>query len=385
MDSVQLKADDKKFLMSTYARQDLAVASGKGCRVYDFEGRSYLDLVGGVATCLVGHTNPKVTQAISEQAGQLLNISNLYYSKPQVELARKLCELSGLSKCFLCNSGTEANEAALKLAQAATGKKKIIAFKNGFHGRTLGSLSATWKPKYREPFSPLSPAVEFVEYGSLPLLESALSSQTAAVLIEPVQGEAGVVLPPPNYLESVASLCKNSGALLIVDEVQTGNGRSGRYFAYQHSKISPDIVTTAKGLANGVPIGACLSNLEFKTSMHGSTFGGNSLSCAAANATVDFILSNNLMQNATDTGNYFMQKLRELKESGSSIQAVRGIGLMIGVDLKEEKAKAAVAACLSRGLLINNTSERTLRFLPPLTLSRNEVDEAIAILSEVLK
>ena len=379
MDAEKVKALEKEHIMQTYGRFDLVLERGEGCRVYDAKGKGYLDFIGGIACVPAGHSNPKVAAAITEAARTLLNVSNLYYSVPQVLLAEKLSSISGLQKCFFCNSGAEANEAALKLAKRATGKTDFIACNHAFHGRTHGSLSATWKEKYKAPFRPLVDGFTFVEYGDPGAMEKGITQKTAAVIVEPIQGEAGIIVPSDDYLPSVAKICRERGVLLIVDEVQTGNGRTGKFFAYQHSGILPDIVTAAKGLANGLPIGACLSSLEFGRGEHASTFGGNNIACAAANATMGYILDNKLMENAAKQGGYIMAELRKIP----NVKEVRGKGLMIGADIGAD-AKKIADACMRNGLLINNVTENTLRFLPPLTVSRGEAGEALGILAGVL-
>lgn len=385
MKANEIKQMEKKHIMQTYSRFNLIVDHGKGCYIYNKDGKKYLDFLGGIATCSVGHGNKKVAKAIEKQAKKLINITNLYYTEPQVELAEKLSKLSGLKKCFFCNSGTEANEAAIKLAKKITKKKKFIAFKDSFHGRTTASLALTWKEKYKKPFKPLGLDVIFVEYNNIKALEKAITDNIAAVIIEPIQGEAGIILPDKGYLKKVEQLCHKNKILLIIDEIQSGNGKTGKFFAYQNENIKPDIVTIAKGLANGVPIGVCISNLDFDKSEHASTFGGNNLSCAAANATIDYILKNKLMENAVKVGNYFMKKLNGLKNKYKIIKKVKGKGLMIGVELKENKAKEITEKCLEKGLIINNATDNILRFLPPLIVTKKEVDRAIGILEEVLK
>jgi len=374
---------EEEHVMQTYTRFKIVVESGKGCYVYDKEGKKYLDFLGGIATCSVGHGNKEVAKAISEQAKKLIGISNLYYTEPQAVLAEKLSKLSGLKKCFFCNSGAEANEAAIKLVKKITGKKKFIAFEHCFHGRTAGSLAATWKEKYKTPFLPLAPDVIFVEYNNIAALENAITPEIAAVIIEPIQGEAGIIVPDEGYLKKLSELCKKNNVLLIADEVQSGTGRTGKFFAYQHEGIIPDIATLAKGIGNGVPIGVCISNLDFDKGNHASTFGGNNLCCAAANAVIDFIEKKKLMDNAVKIGNYFMKKLSKI--DSPLIKKVKGKGLMIGVELNEDKAKEIVDKCLEKGLILNNATDNILRFLPPLIVKKKEVDEAIKILEEVLK
>ena len=379
METEKIKESEKEHVMQTYGRFDLVIDKGKGNYVFDKEGKKYLDFIGGIACVPVGHANKKVTKAISKQANKLIQVSNMYYTEPQVELAEKLVKLSGLKKCFFCNSGAEANEAAIKLAKKITGKKEFVVCEHAFHGRTHASLAATWKEQYKKPFVPLVEGFTFVEYNNVDAIENAINDNTAAVMIEPIQGEAGIIVPSEDYLQKVAEICKKKEVLLIIDEVQTGNGRTGKYFAYLDSGIEPDIVTTAKGLGNGVPIGACISNLDFDKGNHASTFGGNNLVCAAANATIDYILDNKLMDNAVKVGDYFMKKLKSLPK----VEKVKGKGLMIGVDIDGDALKVA-KGCLEKGLLLNTATEHTLRFLPPLTIKEKEVDEAIKILGEVL-
>ncbi len=385
MEVKDIKELEKKYIMQTYTRFNLVVDHGKGCYIYDKNGKEYLDFLGGIATCSVGHGNKQVVKAISEQAKKLINITNLYYTEPQVELAKNLAKLSALGKCFFCTSGTEANEAAIKLAKKITGKKKFIAFEHSFHGRTTASLALTWKEKYKKPFEPLMPDAVFVKYDDINALEKAISPDIAAVVIEPIQGEAGIIVPSSGYLKKVSEICREHGILLIVDEVQSGTGKTGKFFAYQHEGIKPDIVTIAKGLANGVPIGVCISDYDFDKGEHASTFGGNSLSCAAALATISYIEENGLMQNAAKVGDYFIKKLNQLKNKYKIIKKVKGKGLMIGVELNENKAKETVEKCLEQGLIINNVTDNTLRFLPPLIIGKKDVDKAIKILEEVLK
>jgi len=384
MKSEEIKKNEEKYVMQTYGRYDLVIDHGKDSYVFDKKGKKYLDFITGIACVPVGHANKYVNKAILKQAKKLTQVSNLYYTETQVILAEKLVKLSGLGKCFFCNSGTEANEAAIKLAKKVTKKKKFIAFEHAFHGRTSSSLAATWKKKYKEPFEPLGLDVKFVKYNDIQELEKAISKDIAAVIIEPIQGEAGIIVPSDGYLKKVWNLCKKKKILLIVDEVQSGNGKTGEFFAFLHENIKPDIVTTAKGLANGFPIGVCLAKkgIDFDKGNHASTFGGNSLACAAANATIDFIIKKKLMKNAVKVGNYFMEELEKL--DNKKIKKVKGKGLMIGVELKKDNAAEIVKKCLEKGLLLNNVTPNVLRFLPALNIKKKQVDEAIEILDEVL-
>lgn len=378
-EATQLEA---KYIMHTYKRSAILLQSGNGMYLTDSTGKQYLDFVGGIATCLIGHGNTEFAKAISKQAGALVNVTNLYYTEPQLLLAEKLCKLSGGEKVFFSNSGTEANEAAFKLARLCTKKKKIISVQGGFHGRTFASLSATYSEKYRTPFEPLVPDFQIVE-DNLEAIEKAIDSDTAAVIIECIQGESGVKMHSNEYLKQLRELTLKKNVLLIIDEVQTGNGRTGKFFAYQHSGIKPDIVTLAKGLANGVPIGATIATgtLDFSPGLHGSTFGGNSLACSAANYTIDYVLKHNLMQSASKVGAYFMQKLLSL--NSPLVKEVRGQGLIVGVELNVH-GKEIVNKCRKKGLLVNCTAETTLRFLPPLIVTKNEADKCIDIISGVL-
>ncbi len=381
----KLKQLEQDHIMQTYKRIDLLLQKGDGCYVYDQAGKKYLDFIGGIATCPVGHSNPAVTKAIMEQAERLISVSNLYYTEPQIHLAQKLSKLSGLQKTFFCHSGADANEAAIKLAKKVTGKKAFIAFKNAFHGRTTGSLALTWKQQYKQPFLPLAPHVQFADYNDVASLRALITDDTAAVIVEPMQGEAGIIVPSDTFLKAVREVCNEYGVLMIVDEVQTGVGRTGRFFAYQHFGIKPDIVTVAKGLANGLPIGACLSDLELGRGDHGSTLGGNNLSAAAALATLDYIEEHDLMKNAETVGGYLMEKLQALQKTTPLIAEVRGRGLMIGIELAQPVAAKVCQLAQQQGLICNPVTETVIRLLPPLIVTKQQVDEAVDILAEALQ
>lgn len=381
MDPDELKQLEARHVMQTYKRFDVVIKSGDGCYVYGHDGKKYLDFIGGIATCTVGHANPAVTKALADQAAQLTSVSNLYYTEPQVRLAKKLAELSGLQKCFFCHSGADSNEAAIKLAKRVTGKTEFIAFENSFHGRTTGSLALTWAPKYREPFMPLAPPVKFAKFGDIDSVKKLINDQTAAVVVEPIQGEAGVVVPKPGFLKELRELCDQAKILMIIDEVQTGVGRTGKFFAYQHEGILPDIVTTAKGLANGLPIGVCLSNHDFGAGEHGSTLGGNNLSIAAALATIDYIEEHHLQDNAREVGDYLMSQLKTL----DAVSEVRGQGLMIGAVLKTDNAKDIVNRALGEGLLCNAVAPNAIRLLPPLIATKEQADECVDKLKRAMQ
>jgi len=377
---------EKKYLMHTYSRPEFVIDHGKGCYVYDKDGKKYIDLVSGIATCPIGHGNKKLANVVKDQIKKLTNPSNLYYSEEQVILAEKLAKLSSLDKCFFSNSGTESAEAAIKLARKHTKKPGIISTKHGFHGRTFGGLSATWKEKIRQPFKPLLSNFKHVDYGNAIAVEKAIGKNTGAVIVEPIQGEAGIIVPPKGYLKQLREICDKHGILLILDEVQTGCGRTGKFFAYEHEKIKPDIVMLAKGLANGIPIGATIAKEEiassFKPSDHGSTFGGNPVACAAANFTVEHIIKNKLIENAKKQGDYFINKIKSLK--ANNVKEIRGKGLMIGLNTKTD-AKDIVKKCNKKGLLINSPEDNILRFLPPLIITKKEIDASVRILSSAIK
>ncbi len=369
-----------KYLMNTYKR-NICLEKGDGCYVYDEKGKKYLDLIGGIATCSVGHANPDIIKAVSNQSKKMINASNLFYTIPQVMLAKRLAELSGMSKCFFSNSGTEAVETAIKLIRKTTGKSKIIAMKGCFHGRTMGSLSATWNPKFKKYLGNLLSGFVHVDFGDIEALKKEIDKNTAAVMLEPIQGEAGIIIPPEGYLNKVDNICKENDVLLLVDEVQSGNGRTGKYFCFQHFNLDPDIVTVAKGIANGLPLGVTISKegIDFEPGDHGSTFGGNNLCCAAALKTIEFI--EELMPKVEEKGNYFISKLKTIKSD--KIKEVRGKGLMIAVELNE-KGENIVNKCAEKGLIINCVQKNILRFLPPLTITKGEIDIATEIIGEVI-
>lgn len=383
--SDDLKQLDDAHIMPTYKRHDLILEKGQGCYVFDNDGKKYLDFIGGIATCTVGHANPAIVKAITDQANKLISVSNLYYTEPQILLAQKLSKLSGFKKVFFSNSGSEANETAIKLAKKVTGKKEFIAFVDAFHGRTTGSLALTWKPEYKEPFAPLTPSVKFAPYNDIESLATLVSDDTAAVIVEPIQGEAGIVVPDATFLSELRKFCTSHHILMIIDEVQTGVGRTGTFFAYQHDDIKPDIVTFAKGLANGIPIGVCLSDYGLARGDHGSTLGGNSLSAAVANATLDYIERHDLMNNAETVGDYLMDKLRELQKTVPLIESVRGQGLMIGIVLREPEAARIVQLSMDHGLLCNAPDPSVIRLLPPLVASKEQADECIGIFEKVMQ
>ncbi|HEY8346663.1 MAG TPA: acetylornithine transaminase [Symbiobacteriaceae bacterium] len=394
MGSAELIEQTNTYLMATYGRYPIALVRGQGARVWDADGKEYLDFLGGIAVSVLGHCHPAVVQAITEQAQTLLHASNLYYTQPAAELARLLVENGGLDKVFLCNSGTEANEAAIKLARKYQFRKghkekyRIVSLTHSFHGRTLGSLAATAKPAIQEGFGPMPEGFDYVEAGDVAALKAAVGERTAAVILEPVQGEGGIHVLSPEFLRAAREACDEAGALLIFDEVQCGVGRTGTFFAYQRSGVRPDIITLAKGLGGGLPIGAVCATAEaasgFQPGDHGTTFGGNPVACAAAVATLRTILAERLWERAGEMGEYLMNGLRALQQRYPSlVREVRGLGLMIGVELTIPGA-AVLARCHERGLLANVTAEKVLRLLPPYIITKEEADRAVAIIGEAL-
>lgn len=393
MDTKAIIALSQQYVMDTYKRYPVAFVRGEGCYLYDAEGKRYLDLLAGIAVNGLGHGNPKIAAVVAEQAAKLIHTSNLFYVQSQAELAQKLCEHSFAGKAFFCNSGAEANEAAVKLARKHQKKAKgpdcfsIVAMEKSFHGRTLGMISATGQDKIKKGFEPLLPGFTHVPFNDLPALRAAVTPQTCAVLVEPVQGEGGVSFPTENYLRDVKALCEENGALLILDEVQTGLGRTGKLFAYQHSGVEPDILTVAKSLGTGLPIGACLATdavaATFEPGDHASTFGGNFLVCEAAKAYLDILLQPGFLEGVNRVGNYFLEGLRTLQKKHPVIREVRGKGLMLGATLSVPGAPVVLEG-LKRGLILNCTQDTVLRFVPPLILSEKEADEGLAVLDGIL-
>jgi acetylornithine/N-succinyldiaminopimelate aminotransferase len=385
----------RQYLMDTYARYPLALARGQGTRVYDVEGREYLDFIAGIAVNVLGHCHPKVTLALQQQANRLIHTSNLFYTEPQVRLAQALVTRSFAGKVFFCNSGAEANEAAIKLARRwahekdGAGRYEIVSMLNSFHGRTLATLTATGQEKVQKGFEPLPEGFRYVPFNDAEALSQAVTAKTAAVLLEIVQGEGGVQVVTPAFLKACREISRERGALLILDEVQTGIGRTGRLFAYEHFGVTPDVMTLAKGLGGGVPIGACLATDDvakvFTPGSHASTFGGNPLVCAAALAVLEAILEDqDLLSQCTRLGEYFMKGLQELQGRCPAVTAVRGLGLLIGVEVTVD-ARELVHDLRKRGILANATSERVLRFAPPLIVTHAEIDRVVTTLGDVIE
>ena len=372
MNITEVKEREATYIMPTFGREIL-LTRGEGSYVWDSEGNRYLDLVAGIAVCSTGHCHPAVVEAIQEQAKTLMHCSNLYYIPHQALLAEKLVTLSGMAKVFFTNSGTEAMEAAIKLARIRTGKHAFIACENGFHGRSCAALACTHKPEIREPFGPLQPSCTFVPYGDAQAIKEAITSDTAAVILEPVQGEAGVIVPPLSYLADVRKICDEAGVLLILDEVQTGMGRTGAWFAYQYAKITPDIITLAKGLGSGFPMGAVLARegLQFEKGEHGSTFAGGPIACAAGCATIDVL--KDLIADVPRKSLLFAELLKAHNP--------RVYGLMIGISIGDRCPDIA-AYCAKHGVLVNCAAHGNLRLVPPLTISDSEIMEACHVINE---
>lgn len=396
METKQIIEESSTYIMNTYARLPLVARKGRGLTVWNPEGKEYLDFVGGIATNVLGHCHPNVVVAIQKQAQRLLHVSNIYHIEPQIKLARLLVENSFASKVFFCNSGAEANEAAIKLARKYAvehlGKDRSVTItaKGSFHGRTYGSLSATGQEKFHKGFEPMLQGFVNVPFNDLAAIGRAIDKHTCAVLLEPIQGESGVRMPDEDYLKGVRRLCDEHGILLILDEVQTGMGRTGKLFAHEHYGIMPDIMTLAKALGGGAPIGAMLATEKvaqsFKPGDHGSTFGGNPLACAAAVATLETVLDSGiLLDQCTRMGEYLKEKLLKMKdEFPTVVMDVRGKGLLVGMELTHECAPI-VKACLERGLMINCASGNVLRFMPALIVQPKEIDQMIDILEDVME
>jgi len=392
MDSRQILKLTDKYVATTYARFPVALVRGKGARVWDADGKEYLDFVGGIAVMSLGHSHPAVVRAIQQQAKRLLHVSNLYYTAPQSELARELCRHSFADRVFFCNSGAEANEAAIKLARRhgaawLGGRYEILSTHNSFHGRTLATLTATGQEKVRAGYDPLPQGFRQVPYNDLAAMEAAIDEKTVAVLVEPIQGEGGVVVADENYLRGLRELCDRHGLLLIFDEVQVGMGRTGKLFAYEHYGVEPDIMTLAKALGGGLPLGAMLAKEKvarsFVPGSHASTFGGNPLVCSAGLAVLRTLLQGGALKNCARMGRLLLKGLKGLKGRFSWIREVRGKGLILGMELERDGSKIVVD-CLQAGLLINCTAQNVLRLLPPLTSGRKEIDRGLAILEKVL-
>ena len=383
---------EHKYFMHTVERTPVTLVRGEGARVWDEDGREYLDFVGGWGVDSLGHCHPVVAEAVAGQAQTLIQTSNQFYTIPQIRLAELLVENSCLDKVFFGNSGAEANEGAVKLARRygkryLNGAYEVITTSGSFHGRTLAMVAATGQAKFQEPYLPLSLGFVNVEYNNVEAIKAATTGQTCAVMLEPLQGEGGVNLPDDDYLTAVRKWCDQKGILLILDEIQTGMGRTGTLFAHEQYGIEPDVMTLAKGLASGIPIGAILAKDKasvFTPGEHGSTFGGNPLACAAGYATLKFIIDHDVAGNAEKVGQYLASGLEKLKQKFQFITDVRGRGLLLAIGFSSDIAPPVVMACLDRGLLVNKLKPNALRFMPPLIIGNEEVDEGLGILDRAL-
>lgn len=394
MNTKQVMALDKKYIMNTYARLPVVFVKGSGAKLWDADGNEYLDFVGGIGVAAVGHAHPYVAKAVCDQAGQLIHASNLFYTEKPAVLAEKLVAMTFPGKVFFANSGAEANEAAIKLARkyardSDLGSHVIITAEQSFHGRTLATLAATGQPEKHEPFKPMPAGFIQAEFNNINALEDAATAGLAAIMLEVVQGEGGVNVADPSYVERAREICDESGALLIVDEIQSGMGRTGKMYAYEHYDIDPDIVTIAKGLGGGVPIGAVIASSKvhevFEPGDHGTTFGGSPLAAAAALAAIQAMEDEDMMENADKMGAYLKSCLEDLRRAIDCVLEVRGLGLMMALELKRPVAGEIVLDCLKRGVVVNKTSATTLRFLPPLIITRDDIDALIKALAASLE
>ncbi len=377
---------ESKYTSGVYTKRPVAIVRGEGAHLWDSDGKEYIDCVGGQGSANVGHANPAVVRAIAEQAARLTVATEVFYNDQRAQLEQKLVSLApkNFNRVFLCNSGTEANEGALKFARYHTGRKEIVAFMRGFHGRTMGALSATWEAKYREPFEPLVPGFKHVPFENLAKADQAINENTAAVILELVQGEGGVRPASRTFVDGLARLCRERGALLIVDEVQTGFGRTGKMFASEHFGLEPDLMAVAKSIAGGLPMGAILIGDQIRTlepQIHGNTFGGNPLVCAAANAALDFIVGQNLPARAEELGAHTMGLLKRIESP--LIREVRGLGLLLGVELKV-KVTPVLQALMERGVLALPAGPNVLRLLPPLVIDKRDLEEVVTQIEFVL-
>jgi acetylornithine/LysW-gamma-L-lysine aminotransferase len=380
---------EERCMAHTYSKRPVVIVKGRAATVWDAAGREYLDCMGAYGVCVVGHCHPRVVDAIQRQAARLIACHSSLYNDARSTFLQKIVDITPteLSRAFLANSGTEAVEAAIKLARKYTGKPGILAFMGGYHGKTFGSLSATWNKKYRMPFEPLVPGFTHVPYGKAERVRAAITRETAAVLVEPIQGEGGVRVPPAGFLQELREICDEKDVLLISDEVQTGFARTGKLFACEHFDVVPDVMCLAKAVGGGVPMGVTVAREDVMAALtlgtHSSTFGGNPLSCAAAAAAVDVILEERLPERAARLGAYFMKALEGLQQKYSMVREVRGMGLMIGMEFRFD-VYSLILGALEQGVLILDAGRNVLRFLPPLVISREQLDHVVAVLDAVI-
>ena len=389
MNREQTILTEQNHMANVYAKRPVVIVKGRGDLLWDQDGKEYIDCTGSYGSCIVGYCHPRVVQAIKDQSEKLTSCHGFMYNDSRSDLLQKIARIvpRGLQKVFLSNSGAEAVECALKLARKFTGRKEIIAMMGAYHGKTFGALSATWDKKYRDPYLPLLPGIRHVPFGNIDKLEESINAETAAVIAEPIQGESGVRVPPEGFLKELRELCDEKNVLLILDEVQTGFGRTGALFAFEREGIVPDITCLAKGVAGGVPIGLTLSKNEIMSSLkvgeHSTTYGGNPLACAAAAATIDVLEQENLPERARVEGEYFISKLNQLRDRHKIIREVRGRGLMIGVEARFEVLDLILGS-LEKGILVLDAGRNVLRFLPPLVITRSHIDRTIEVLDEVI-
>jgi acetylornithine/LysW-gamma-L-lysine aminotransferase len=382
--STQIQALEDQYTSGLYTKRPLVIVRGDGARLWDADGKAYIDCVGGQGAANLGHANPQVLQAINAQAAILISCPEMFYNDQRALLEQRLCQISGFPRVFLCNSGTEAVEAALKFSRLITGRQGIIATMRAFHGRTMGALSATWEKKYREPFEPLVPGYSHVAYNNLPALQEVVNEKTAAVILEVVQGEGGVTPGQAEVLLGAQAVCKERGAMLIIDEVQTGFGRTGKMFAFQHYGMQPDLVCLAKSIAGGLPMGAVLLGErvgKLPPQVHGSTFGGGPLPCAAGLAAMDYLVNNHLPERAAELGAWFLSQLSKIQSP--LIREVRGLGLMVGIELRQ-KVTPYLQALMAKGVLALPAGLTVIRFLPPLVIEKSDLELVVQAVGEVL-
>lgn len=388
MNEREITGVEERLMANVYAKRPIVITEGKGALLWDINGKEYIDCTGSYGACIVGHSHPRVVEAIRRQAETLISCHGSFYNNIRSELLQKIVQIApkGLNKVFLGNSGTEAVECALKLARKFSGKPEIIAMMRAFHGKTMGALSATWNKKYKEPFEPLVPHFKHVPY-NLQKVKEAITEKTAAIIVEPIQGEGGIRVPPDGFLQGLREVCDERGILLIFDEVQTGFGRTGKMFACEHWGVIPDVICLAKSVAGGLPLGVTIARGEVMSSLgvgeHTSTFGGNPLVCAAACAAIDVVLEERLPERAATLGRYFREKLEALRSRYRIIREIRGLGLMIGAELRFDVLNILLK-CMDRGVLILDAGRNVLRFLPPLVIEREHIDNVIEVLDAVI-
>jgi acetylornithine/LysW-gamma-L-lysine aminotransferase len=384
LDTASIIALEDEYATGVYSKRQVALVKGQGARVWDANGKEYIDCAGGTAVAAVGHANPMVLRAVARQANTLITCQEMFYNDKRAMVMKKLCDLSGMKRIFLCNSGTEAVEAAIKFARLLTGRKEVVATMRGFHGRTMGALSATWEKKYREPFEPLVPGFKHIAYNDIEALEDVITDQTAAFLVEPIQGEGGVRPADPAFLNAARELCRQKGAMFIFDEIQTGFGRTGKWFAKDHYGIQPDILCLAKAIGGGLPMGATLLAEgigPLPPMVHGTTFGGSPLVCAASIAAITYMEEHKLPERAAKHGEFFLHKLSQIQSP--VIREVRGKGLLVGIELKQ-KVAPYINALMEKGVLAINAGMTVLRFVPPLVIPQSDLAVVAQMVEEVL-